>query len=200
MRYGWLLTLFAILIVVIFSNKIAPAKNDLMGMITLQPYIKPELVKQSGRQVLVAKIYSTYPLNDHRYLTIAAGEADGVVQGMVVTTDGNQLLGQVTEVFEHYSNVRTIFDQSWQISVRIGQGQSDALLVSGQQPQLTMIDKKSVILEGDPVISASRDFPYGLKIGTISGVQNANEVSFQRGILDVPYQVNDLKEVAVIIK
>ena len=63
-----------------------------------------------------------------------------------------------------------------------------------------MIDRKSVVAEGDLVISASRDFPYGLKLGTITDIKGANEVSFQQGMLTMPYQINDLKEVAVLLK
>ncbi len=200
MKYSWLLTFIALLAIVIFNNALVPAKTDLAARIALDPYAKPTLVKQAGRQALVAKIYSTYPFNNRSYFTIAAGAADGVEQGMAVTAEGNYLLGQVTEVFEHYSNVRTIFDRDWQISVRVGAGQHDALMVSGQQPALTMIDKNSTVQEGDAVISASRDFPYGMKLGAITGVQTAHEVSFQQGVLAVPYQVNDLKEAAVLIK
>ncbi len=200
MKYSWLLTLVALLAIAMFHNAIVPAKTNLAAVISLERFPQPQHVKQNGREVLVAQVYSTYPFNNRSILTVAAGSEEGIRPGMVVTADGNYLLGQVTEVFDHLSNVRTIFDKDWQISARVGSAQADALLVSGQQPSLTMIDKKIAVAEGDPVISASRDFPYGLKIGTISGIESAGEVSFQQGMLQVPYQVNDLKEVAIIIR
>ncbi len=200
MRYSWLLTLITIFGIIIFHNVVTPVKTNLTALLTLNSLDEPVAVTQNGRSALIAQVYSTYPFNNHSILTIAAGSEDGVKVGMVVTTDGNYLLGQVTEVFENHSNVRTIFDKNWQLSVRIGQQRVDALLISGQQPLLTMIDRKSIVLEGDEVVSASRDFPFGMKIGTITGVQEAREVSFQEGRLAMPYQENDLKEVAVITR
>ncbi len=200
MRYSWLLTLAAILAVIIFQNALVPARSNLAALIKLDTVEAPVSVERNGRKVLVAKIYSTYPFNSHNFLTIAVGSADGVQTGMAVTADGTYLLGQITEVFEHYSYVRTIFDKNWQISVRIGKGQHDALLTGGQQPMLTMIDKSSVVVDGDQVVTASREFLYGMKLGQIAGLREQAGVSFQMGELAVPYSQNGLKEVAVIIR
>ena len=98
MKHSWLLTLVAILAIVVFHNALVPVKANLAALITLAGFEQPELIKQNGREALIAKIYSTYPLNNHSVITVAAGSADGVAVGMAVTADGEHLLGQVVGV------------------------------------------------------------------------------------------------------
>jgi cell shape-determining protein MreC len=158
-KYLWFLIALGLIGLVFFGNALVANKTNLAAVITLQPLEKPAFIKQGNRETLIARIYSTYPFNHRNFLTVNAGFADGVALGMAVSTDGNFLLGQVTEVFEYTSNIRTIFDKNWTISVRLGTKATDALLVSGQDPQLTLIDKKAKAEEGAPVYSASRAFP-----------------------------------------
>ncbi len=200
MKYSWLLVIIALAAIVVFNKVLVPARTNFTSAIILEPFIPPSVVKQNNREALVAKVYSTYPFNHRDYLMVAAGAADGVQPGMAVTADGNYLLGQVTEVFDRYSTIRTIFDQNWSLSVRAGDQGENALLISGQQPGLTMIDKKSVLKTGDSVYSASRDFPYGLKIGSVGEVTDSSAAAFRQAALEFPYPFNDLQEVAILIK
>ena len=200
MKYLWFPIVIGLIGLVFFGNTLVSNKTNLAAVVTLQPLDKPTLIKQDGREALIARVYSTYPFNHRNFLTVSAGYADGVTPGMAVTADGNFLLGQVAEVFEHTSNVRTIFDKNWTISVRLGAKAADALLVSGQEPQLTMIDKKAEVEDDAPVYSASRDFPYGLKMGTVKNIQDPGVIAFKQAELELPYQLNDLKEVAILLK
>ncbi len=200
MKYLWILVLVGAAALVFFNNAAVSSKFSLAALISLEPLPEPLPVSENRREALIAKVHSTYPFNHRSFFTIAAGSGDGIKAGMAVTADGNHLLGRVAEVFENESVVRTIFDNNWAISVRVGPGGADALLVAGQEPALTLIDKKSAVSEGEWVYSASREFPYGLKLGTVRGLREADADPFQESDLELPYRFNEIKEVAVLIK
>lgn len=200
MKYLWIPVLVGAAALVFFNSAAISSKFGLVSLISLEPLPAPLPVSENRREALIAKVHSTYPFNHRGFFTIAAGAGHGIEAGMAVTADGNYLLGQVAEVFESESVVRTIFDNNWALSVRIGPSEVDALLATGQEPKITLIDKKSAVSEGEWVYSASRDFPYGLKLGTVRGLRNADADQFQEADLDLPYRLNEIKEVAVLIK
>lgn len=200
MKYLWLLSLILILGLSLFNNFLVSPKAQLASLIKLEPISRPVIVKQDGREVLVAQIYSTYPFNHRNLLTINAGTEDGVAAGMPITADGNFLLGQVVEVSEKTSVARTIFDQDFSFSVRLGTNKTDALLAGGQTPKLTLLEKAAEIQEGDPVYSAGTGIPYGLKIGLVGAIKNLSAGSFKEAELQLPYQINNLREVAILIR
>ncbi len=153
------LLLIGITVVFLASNFFTGTKDQLAALITLEPLVKSSLVRQNGRQAVVAQIYSTFPFNHKNLLTLNAGSDDGVVVGAPVTLDGNILLGQIVEVSSGQSVARTIFDREWSLSARIGSNYVDALLIGGQNPRLTLIDKDDEILEVEIIFSAQKDFP-----------------------------------------
>lgn len=199
MRFTWFFVVAALAAALFANHLIVPSKANLTASILLGNLPAPEVVKQDKRDALIAKVFSTYPFNHRNIITINAGSADGVRVGLAVTAEGNYLIGQVSEVSEHSSQVRTIFDKDWSLSVRVGQKEVNALLVNGQEPRLTMIEKQSELNEKDQVHSASRDFPYGLKVGAVGAIQDSGIVSFKQALLEVPYQIGDLREVAVLL-
>lgn len=196
-RYIWLAILIGILVISFFNNFLVSPKAKLVSLIKLESLSRPMMVKQNAREVLVAQIYSTYPFNHRNLLTINAGSEDGVSVGMPVTADGNFLLGQITEVSEKTSVARTIFDQDFSLSVRLGNNKTDALLAGGQTPKLTLLEKSAEIQEGDPVYSSGTGVPYGLKIGLVGTIKNLLASSFKEADLQLPYQINNLREVAI---
>ncbi len=182
------------------NNFLIASKNNLVEMVSLRPLAKAELVQQGRRSALVAQVYSTYPLNYKNLLSINAGLADGVTVGMPVTAEGNILIGQIIEVSGSQSLVRTIFDKDWSLPVRIGAAEKDALLVGGQNPRLTLIDKNAEIHSGDVVVSAKKDLPYGLKVGEVAVVQQSVSSSFKEAGLIFSYDTKDLRKVSILIK
>lgn len=168
-------------------------------MIRLQSFDKPELIEGAKRKVLIAQVYSTYPFSNKNLLSINAGASDGVSVGSVVTVDGNMLLGQVIEVSKSQSIVQTIFDKTWSLPVRIGISRYDGLLVGGQNPRITLIDKIKQIDQGDKVVAAKKEFPYGMEIGSIGSVRGDSAHSFIEADLELPYLPNDIKEVAILL-
>lgn len=199
MRYMWFLITLTIVGLIVFNRFFIAAKNNLAVLIQLESLDRPEIIEQNGRKVLAAKVYSTYPFSHRQMFSVNAGAGDGIQVGMAVTADGNILIGRVAEVFDRFSIVQTILDQNWKISVRLGNSSIDALLISGQEPRLTLIERGADITEGDWAYSASRDFPYGLKIGTAGEVREADVSTFKEAALQLPYQINNLRTVYVLL-
>ncbi len=157
-------------------------------------------LEENEREFRVAKIYSSYPFNNRGLVAINAGIKDGVSSGMTATVGGYILLGQVTEVFESYSLVRTIFDAGWELPVKIGSNNTEALLAGGREPELTLILKEKTVKSGEPVYSAGRDFPYGLTLGEVGEIREDVGAAFREASLKLPYDVSTLQEVSVILK
>lgn len=199
-RHLWTFLLLGIFAISFLTNVLFIPKTSLVSLIQLEPLNQPTPMEQNGREVLVAKIYSSYPFNTRNLLTVNAGAKNGVAEGMPVSADGNFLLGGVFEVLENISIVRTIFDKDFSLSVRVGQKEANALLAGGQTPRLTLLEKSADIQSGDLVYSATRGFPYGMKIGEVGQVIVSPPGAFKEAELLLPYQINDLREVAILLK
>ncbi len=200
MKYLSAIALLGITAVFLANDFLTAGKNELVSIVNLRPFEEPQLARQGSRSVLLAQIYSTFPFNHKHLLAINAGAEQGLAVGMPVTADGNSLVGRIIEVSERQSLVQTIFDGNWTLPVRVGPSLHDALLVGGQSPRLTLLDKKDVVQVGDKVISAKKEFPYGMSIGEVSAVNNLVAQSFQEAELSLPYTIRGLREVAVILQ
>ena len=104
---------------------------------------------------------------------------------------------QVKRVFGKSSVVTTIFDPSWEIQVRIGETEVDALMRGGNEVLLTLIPAEAHIEDGDIVIVASRDLPYGLEVGFVGSVDNVPGEAFQEAVLEPNLQLKKLRDVTV---
>lgn len=111
-----------------------------------------------------AKVFSAYPFSDRSELVVGAGSEDGVKNGDAVIY-GNVLVGKVKEAGKRTSVVQTVFDPEFEIPVRIGETETDALYVGGMNPKLNMIDSAEAPKCGELVVCASSDLPYGLGMG-----------------------------------
>ncbi len=109
-------------------------------------------------------------------------------------------IGEISEVYDDFSVVKTIFDPSWKMSVKIGSQLADSLFVGGRNPKLTLISKKNNIIEGDDVISASKFYSYGLTIGKVKNITNASGSGFLESEITFPYDLAIVAEVEVVSK
>jgi len=148
---------------------------------------------------LVSEIYSTYPFNHRGFISVNAGAGDGVRAHAPVTIDGFTFFGVITEVASSYSVARTIFDTGWQLPVKIGEDSVDALFVGGREPRLTLIVKSGAVADGDSVYLASRDFPYGLKIGEVKNVHGELGSAFREADIFLSYDAQALHNVYVLL-
>lgn len=149
------------------------------------------LAKPSAKFV-AGDIFSRYPLNLKDQLLVDVGSKDGVKLGGAALLDG-VLIGKVAGVSEETSVIQTVFDSNFSLPVRIGKSRTDALLKGGVEPKLTMIPKASTAVSGDAVYSASRDFDYGLPLGTLGPVGPTSQDIFLEGGLVLSYSPADLR-------
>jgi cell shape-determining protein MreC len=158
-------------------------------------------LRSGVQQVVRARMYSTYPFNNRGFVTINAGARDGISLSRTVTIDGVYLFGTVVEVFDSYSVVRTIFDSGWEVPVKIGDtaAGTDALLVGGREPRLTLIAKEAGVADGAPVYVVASDFTYGLTVGAVLDVRGNESSAFYESAITVPYEVSTLTEVWVLL-
>ena len=175
-------------------------ENELLKARILALEKAPRVQELALRQYLNAQIYSSYPFNNRGLIAINAGAAEGVSVGMAVAAGGDILLGQIIEVKSRYSLAKTIFENGWEVPVKIGEGGADALFVGGREPKLILITKDKEIAAGDPVYAAARDFPYGMKIGEIRDVSDDERNAFKQATLNLPYELQNLVQAAILIK
>ncbi len=155
-------------------------------------------VSTDASKFLSARIFSNYPFNIKNILTINSGFHEGVKNSMTAAQGQDIFLGQVAEVFENYSTVRTIFDPDWQLAVKIGQDKINGLFKGGNEPKITLIEKP--IKVGDPVFTAGPGVPLDLKIGEIGEIKEGAGGVFKEAIIKVPYNINQLEEINLLLQ
>jgi len=143
------------------------------------------------------KVYSSYPFNSRKDISIAGGENMGFKEGEALTLDNKVLIGQIKEVLPSVSIAKTIYDPEWEIAVRIGLGEIDGLFKGGLNPKIDFIKSTAEIKEGDIVVTASPDLPYGLEIGSIKTVQEIPGAPFKEAKVELKIQLNELRDVSV---
>ena len=149
---------------------------------------------------LNVRVFSSYPFNNKNLLAVNAGFRQGIRQGMPATIGGAILVGQVHKTFKNYSLVRTIFSPDWELPVRIGAKKIPALLIGGPNLKLTMIVNDQPIFDGQPIFVASKDFPYGMKIGEAINVKSDSVTGvFQETGVKTDYDFDGLTELAILL-
>lgn len=146
----------------------------------------------------MAIVYSTYPFNIKHSLSINAGENSGINEGMVVVSSDGIFLGQVAKVFKDTSLVQTIFDQNLEMPVRIGKSAKDGVLNGGSVPTVGLIAKDAPIQIGESIYTSGISLPIGIPVGRISAIESEGYESFKKAEVDLPYSLNDLREVLII--
>lgn len=159
--------------------------------------LKIQLLNQKLKKPDTVKVYSAYPFGNRGEIAIAAGQTDGINVGDVVTYGNNILIGKVIKTFESSSIVTTIFNPSWKSAIRIGEHEIDALLQGGNELTITLIPQEADIHDGELVITASQDLPYGLGVGTIKNTRTAPGNAFKEATLEPNFQFKQLKDVSV---
>jgi rod shape-determining protein MreC len=175
----------------------AALRQEITALKNENAALRVKLLEQQIETKPLIKVYSSYPFNSRGEIIIAAGEDQGLKSGDLAVINGNLLVGKVTKVFKSSSVVSTIFDPSWKMPVRIGQGEVDALMEGGNELTLTLIPKEASINEGELVITAGKDFPYGLGVGTIKNIRESTGGVFREATLEPLFQLKELRNVAI---
>lgn len=161
-------------------------------------YFENSSLKNSDGKYLPANIFSTYPFNVKNILTVNKGIKDGVKKGAAVVIGTDIFMGQVSDILENFSSIRTVFDPDWQIPVKIGENKINGLFKGGNDPKITLIEK--AVKVGDGVFSASKDFPLHLKIGEISQINEGTGGVFKEATVQVPYNIGELENVYILMQ
>ena len=211
---GFLLLLLALLF---FSDRFLYSKLNLISLLNRLPQnisetedsrritelekenknLKFQLLNQKLKRAGTVKVYSAYPFGNRGEIAIAAGLIDGIEVGNIVTYGDNILIGKIIKAFESSSIVATVFNPSWKSAVRIGEHEIDALLQGGNELTVTLIPMEAEIHEGELVITASQDLPYGLGVGIIKNIRTAPGNAFKEATLEPNFQLNSLKDVSI---
>jgi rod shape-determining protein MreC len=141
-----------------------------------------------------AKVYSAYPFADRSELIINVGENKEIKPGMAVVRN-NALIGKIKDVKKRTSVVQTVFDQEFQIPVRIGEEEIDALYVGGMNPKLNLIDSNKDICQGKMIVSSASGIPYGLGIGYTIKIK---EGVLKEASVEPLFELKDIKNVSII--
>ena len=145
-----------------------------------------------------AKIFSTYPFNNHQFITIDIGSNQGVKNLMPVLAKENILLGQITAVFQNYSVVRTLTDSNWELPVGIGGSGIRGLFIGERTPLIILIDKNKILEKKTLVYSNGAQFPYGLVIGEIDNLSPNKNNLYQQAEVKFPYDLDNMEEILVL--
>lgn len=151
-------------------------------------------------QTVRADVYASYPFNNQNVVFIAAGLDEGVRVMMPATIGGVALVGQVIQTFKHSSAVRTITSPDWHIPVRVGPSKAPGLLIGGPTVRVSMIPATLTIAVGDAIIAASKDMPYGLRVGAVSSVAATTAGGvFQEAAVKLGYDLYNLTELTIML-
>jgi rod shape-determining protein MreC len=147
---------------------------------------------------ILAKVFSLYPFNTKSRLYINIGSDLGANKNEAVLIDGGVIVGKISNVNQKTSEVITLFDPSFSLPVRIGSQEIDGLLEGGLSPKISFVDKTKSINPGDEIFSSSKDFSYGLFVGTIGSVGESSSGAFLEATVDLPYSLTNLRNIWVV--
>lgn len=141
--------------------------------------------------------------------TINRGEKDGIAIGMNVIADGG-LVGIVTDVGPNYAKVRSIIDDSNNVSSMVP-STGDNFNVSGDLKAMNesmvitfsgLRDDENQVKVGDPVVTSyvSDQYHQGILIGYIASIENGPNNLTKIGTITPVADFEHLEDVLVITK
>lgn len=168
-----------------------------------------ELIEIAGFTAAPAKaqpaaVLVRYPFNFRNSILAAVDNSTGIALGSaaVILPDPASraaiLVGRVSEVFPQAVRIQTVFDNEFQIGVRVGEAGIAALLQGGSKPRLTLIPKTAALTEKDIIFTAAEGLPPGLAVGEIKTVVLAEGGLLQEADLELAYDIGRLRTVFIL--
>lgn len=163
-------------------------------------------LEYSEYEKVAAQVIGKDPGNWYSTFLINRGTADGVEVDMNVIADGG-LVGIVTETGSHWATVRSIIDDSSNVSATITSISQNCtvtgdlkMMDSGKIRFIQLTDKEKKVREGDKVVtsSVSNKFLKGILIGYISEVEDDSNNLTRNGTIIPAVNFEDIQEVFVI--
>ncbi|MEK7195863.1 MAG: rod shape-determining protein MreC, partial [Patescibacteria group bacterium] len=135
--------------------------------------------------------------NGKRDISIAAGKKDDIQSGAIITFGSKVFIGKVSQVNNSTSIVKTVYDPGYQVAVRIGTKEVDGLFKGGLNPIVDLIKTDADIKEGDEIITASPNLPYGLFIGTVKNITQVPGAPFKQTKVELGVELSSLRDVSI---
>ena len=176
-------------------NSVSAENVTLKAQLAELQAVQSEIPK-APQGYLRAMVYSRYPMNFKNEILVDAGADKGAAVGKAVLF-GNIFIGKVTDVFPDSALVQTVFDGDFKMPVRVGSSGYDALLVGGVYPKAGSISKNASLTNGDVVITADPNFPYGLPIGVVRDVSISADNLFEEATINFAYDINSIQTVLI---
>src|SRR5215210_5180859 len=159
---------------------------------------------------VAASVSSHAPSEFEQSLVISAGGRDGVgFDDPVLSVDG-YLVGQVTKVTEHSSEVTLLTDSTSSVTAVDVATNTVGVLEIGEGPdrpfELNRVPKEKVVREGDTIVTAGRRFgrlgsmfPRKIPIGSVKHVGQTDIENFQQVQVDPFVDFSSLDILIVLV-
>lgn len=153
-----------------------------------------------------AQVIGKDPGNWYSTFVINKGSSDGIEADMNVIAQGG-LVGIVTATGSHWSTVRSIIDDSSNVSATITSISQNCMVTGDLQMMdegkirfIQLTDKEDLVQEGDKIVtsSVSSKFLKGILIGYISEIQDDANNLTKNGTIIPAVDFEDIQEVLVI--
>lgn len=160
--------------------------------------------KYSTSNAIVAEVVSV-DSTWFEVITVNKGSKDGIKENMTVLTPSG-LVGKVTKVFDHSSQVTTILDVSNRVSAlltKIGElvtTEGDMNLVKEELLKLKHVQTDILLSEGDVIETSGMGgiYPKGIYIGTIKKVEEDTDIMRQYALVEPGVDFSKISDVLII--
>lgn len=161
------------------------------------------LAEERAFQFILADVLSMSPEQDT--VSISTGRAHAAAKDMTVVTEHGILVGKVSQVFEHFSDVVLISSEKAAFDVEIQTTSTESILAAakgtgtgkmffGLAPQNAVISKGNIV----KTAALGGKFPKGLLIGEVSAFRKNDAESFQEGTITPYFTTVPLQRVFLI--
>ena len=210
-QIGWRMRGFLVNSSVMETNELAIENDVLKSQLAKLENIKSQLPEKPNHYIR-GIVLSNYPMNFKNEFLVDVGSGDGVEIGRAVIFGGSAsfdfaqdkpliadgvLIGRIEKIFEGVAIVKTVFDNGFQVPVRVGTGAINALFHGGLSPKIMLIPLNKEVKIGDIAYSSSSDIPYGLPIGRIKEIDLSDDKLFREAFLEFSYDLNEINSVFI---
>lgn len=153
-----------------------------------------------------AKVTARSNDNWRSTLTLSKGSESGIQEGNCVVTSTGVLVGVVSKVGSHYSEVNTVVDTSMEMGGIItrtnaaGVLEGDFSLMQEGRLRLSYLPDGAELVAGDEVLTSGRGdvYPSGLVVGQVEGVFNDASGMNRYAVIVPEVDLSSLVEIFVI--
>ena len=154
--------------------------------------------KQDSQLNLVpVEVLALDPTGFDQTISIDKGEKDGMHLGQPIIAQPGLLVGKITKLNPHSSDVTLITDPNVVINGEVADSGAHGLIKGehGLGLSLDLVTQNELVKTGDEVITSglSGDFPRGLLIGTVSSIRSSTTDLFQKAFVAPAADLRNLR-------